>query len=158
MAAKTKRAVSVESLLLERDQLVKVRDQAFTDKFFSASIKATEKILEIDREIDRLRDDLALASAKGGLARLRLLLSGAIRDGSWIAAEKLARSYALELLQEKQLREQERERKAGQVSDNVLVSDLVLILRGLPSELRKQILREIDGQAVAPGESEEEEA
>jgi hypothetical protein len=156
--AKPSRAVSVESLLEQRAELARIQAQAFTDKFFTAAIKATEKLLEIDREIDRLRDVASMSAARGELARVRLLLAGAIRDGSWIAAEKLSRQYAILILQEREQLEQEKLKKAGAVSDSVLVSDLVLIIRGLPSELRRQIEEALAGREVAPAEPEEEDS
>ena len=158
MAAKPKRSVSVESLQEQRAELVRIRDQSYKDKFFSASIKATEKILEIDRDIDRLRDDSALLAARGELARVRLLLSGAIRDGSWIAAEKLSRQYAVCILQDQERALAEKEKKAAAMPDQALVSDLVLLLRGLPAELRRQIEQALAGQESAPAEPEEEDS
>lgn len=65
--------------------------RAEDDRDYGPAVSARSRLVSLRAELARTRSAIASESARDDLRRTRLLRSAAVADGSWVAAERLAR-------------------------------------------------------------------
>lgn len=155
MAARKPKPTPWEAeLVAEVARIEKIADGAEAKGSWQAATGARAKVVELKRDLARLREERGVGD-EDGLARLSRLRRKSAEEGSWTAVAQLLR-------QEEELRAQ-REAEAREASladartDDEIVADLVDALRSLPEHLRRRVVERADAVDLAPDDPDEDE-
>ena len=133
-------AARISDLIAEVRRLANLSEDAVAAGQFGPAVSAAAKAAELRRDLARLKAEVEAEASTDPLDRMERMYQGAAADGSWIAAEKIAKAIDIERAKRRAVEAAASEQARRDPAE--MRKLLVDALRRLPASMRGDIIRE----------------